>query len=240
MSLKLSVAGTAGALALLLTAGAATAASPQAGDLLVRGGLTAVIPTNQPDSDSIVLDDGLPPPFGGLDTGTEAKVENGYALGLTFDYMITNNWSVELLLALPYFKHDIKADGGDLEALGVDKIAEIKMLPPTLLGQYHFQTGTNWTPYVGAGVTYFWVLDESNELPSLGLGADQADVSVSNAWGVGGQVGVDWFLNNDWLINFSARYVWLETDAEVKGVTKKVDNVKINPVILGLHVGYRF
>lgn len=223
---KLSLTGLAGLLALVISS-LASAASPQAGDLLVRGGLTAVVPTNQPDSDEIVLLDGTP-------TGSEAKVENGYALGLTFDYMITNNWSVELLLALPYFKHDIKADDGVLDGA---KIAEIKMLPPSLLGQYHFQTGTNVTPYVGAGVTYFWVLDESNELdPPL----DSFDVSVSNAWGLSGQVGLDWFLNNDWMLNLSARYVWLETDAEVKGLTQKVDNVKINPVVLGLHVGYRF
>jgi outer membrane protein len=227
MSLKLSLAGTASALALLLTVGTASAASPQAGDLLVRGGLTAVVPTNQPNSDEILLSDGTP-------TGSEAKVENGYALGLTLDYMITNNWSVELLLALPYFEHKIKGDGG---ALDDTDIAEIKMLPPSLIGQYHFQTGTNWTPYVGAGVTYFWVLDESNKLPA---GLDNFDVDVSNAWGLTGQVGVDYFFNQNWMLNLSARYVWLETDAEVKGLTQKVDNVKINPVVLGLHVGYRF
>jgi outer membrane protein len=245
MSWKLSTAGIAGLLALLLSS-AASAAGVQAGDWLVRGGFTGVFPTSQPDSDNIILDRDLPAPLGGLDTGTQAKVKNGYALGLTFGYMITNNWAVELLAALPYFKHDIEADDGVLEGLGVDKIGEIKMLPPSLNGQYHFNTGSPWKPYLGAGVTYFWVLDESNKLGTVdlpGLGPTDlsgADFKVDNTWGPNVQVGVDYIFSNNWMINADLRYMWLETKAEVEGVTEQVDNVKINPVVFSVQVGYKF
>jgi outer membrane protein len=141
----------------------------------------------------------------------------------TGTYMLTNNIGLELLAALP-FEHDIELNGS--------KVGETKQLPPTLSVQWHFPIG-QFKPYVGVGVNYTIFFDQST------TGAlDGADLDLDNSLGLAGQAGVDWFINDNWLINFDVRYISIETDAKVNG--DKLGTVDINPWIVGLNAGYKF
>lgn len=188
------------------------AAAVQKGDWLIRAGATTVDP--QASSDKVA------------DTGSEVDISSDTQLGLTVGYMLSDHLGLELLAATP-FKHTIEGKGGALD--GVD-VAEITQLPPTLSIQYHFMPQSNLKPYVGAGLTYFWVLDEDSKIGPK--------VSVDNSVGIGAQAGLDWSFNANWFVNADVRYINLSTKAEVEGVDK-ID-VDINPFVYTLAVGYKF
>lgn len=212
---------------LAATPGITMAAS--AGDWILRGGATWVVPNEDTKGASGPrADDGT------LD-GSKVGVGNDVKPGVTIAYMITDNLAVELLGAWP-FKHDLTIRGGALD--GAD-LGSIKHLPPSLNLQYHFHTRAPVQPYVGAGFNYTIFFDEE-------VGADAESIGVrgldlENSLGFSAQVGVDFYLDEHWLINLDSRYLDIDTTANVDmddGRTK-VD-VDIDPWVATISVGYRF
>ena len=89
---------------------------------------------------------------GALDVG------NNTQLGLDGTYMLNNQLGIGVLAATP-FKHDITLNGKN--------IGSTKHLPPTVTLQYHFNTNTQFHPYVGAGVNYTQFFTERSSLGKL-------------------------------------------------------------------------
>lgn len=146
---------------------------------------------------------------------------------LTFNgtYMWRDNWGVELLAALP-FEHDIDLVGGG-------KVAETKHLPPTLSLQYHFAPDAAVRPYIGAGINLTLFFDESTR------GAlEDSSLSLGTSVGVAFQAGVDVPMGEQWFLNLDVRYMDIETKAKLDGAS--LGDVKIDPWIYGLNLGYRF
>ncbi|WOT04165.1 outer membrane protein OmpW [Shewanella youngdeokensis] len=204
------------ATALLTTGFASTAFAHQAGDIIVRAGVAIVAPN---ESSADVAGNG------------EFSVDDNTQLGLNFGYMVTDNFGVELLAASP-FSHDVS-----LDELG--KIAETKHLPPTLVAQYYFGDGqSKLRPYVGLGVNFTNFYD--NEFTN-DLGGALTDLSMSNSWGLAGQVGVDYQLNNNWLINASIWYAQISTDVKFNLADTPVEiETDIDPWVYMVSVGYTF
>ncbi len=149
---------------------------------------------------------------------------------LDITYFFNENWSAELILATT--KHDVKAVG---TSVGDIDLGDVWLLPPTLLGQYHF-TGSDFVPYLGAGLnlTLFYGVDE-------GPVAD--DVDYDTAVGFAFQGGFDYMLNDKWFLNVDIKKVLLSTDATVNatsalGATVGAD-VDINPWIFGFGFGIK-
>jgi outer membrane protein len=206
----------------LLAAGLITASftnlaqAHQAGDIIVRAGIATVAPN------------GSSPVVAAVD---EFTVDTNTQLGLNFAYMMTDNFGVELLAASP-FSHDIS-----LGALG--KIAETKHLPPTLVAQYYFgQASSVVRPYIGLGLNYTNFYD--NEFTN-DLNGALTNLSMTSSWGVAGQVGLDYKLNKDWLVNASVWYAKIQTDVsfDMGGIAQKVET-DIDPWVYMVSMGYRF
>jgi outer membrane protein len=193
-----------------------TAYAAEKGDWVVRAGPTTVAPNS--DSSEVP---GVP--------GATVEVGDATALGINFDYFFTDNWAIDVLLATP-FTHDINGAG---TASSLGKIGEITMLPPTVNAKYQFMPKSKIHPYVGAGLTYFLVLDESTSGALSG-----SSLNVDNALGYDVQAGVDFMLNKNWLINLDVRYVSLSTDASVDS-GPSID-VTVDPWVYTLAVGYVF
>lgn len=214
-----------GTLAAILGTATALTALPavayNAGDLVFRAGLAGVLPTG----------DGTHPAA----PGPNIEADDGYSLGLTGTWMATNNIGVGLLAAWP-FEHDIETKGG---LAGTGDAGDIKHLPPTVTLQYHFDTASNLHPYVGLGVnyTYFFDEDTSGAISDAGLDLD-------DSWGLAGEIGVDYELQNDWLIGAAVWYIDIETDATVSGsataALNQSFNVDIDPWVFMLSVGKKF
>ncbi|MBU2428520.1 MAG: OmpW family protein, partial [Gammaproteobacteria bacterium] len=113
---------------LALAIGTMTSASALA-NISVNVGAIQVAPNDSSSSLNVVEQ------VAGLPAGSTAVgVNNNTQLGLTIDYKIDNNWTMELIAATP-FSHDITVKGSAIDGLD---IGNTKHLPPTLLAQYHF------------------------------------------------------------------------------------------------------
>jgi len=225
-------------LALLSTLSTAAFAN-QAGDILVRGGLTSV----NPDSDKAAV------LLGGSDaTGASLSVEDNTQLGLNFVYFYDNNWAVELLAATP-FTHDVTLNdptaalGGALGVpAGLDgaKLAEVSHLPPTLSALYYFDTGTAFKPYVGLGINYTVFFKEEFEAAPKSLGL--SNLKLDGSFGLAVQIGADYEIDKNWSVNVSARYIDISSDAtfDVGGSSIGTATVDVNPMVYSIMLGYKF
>jgi outer membrane protein len=222
----------------LLAAGAllALAASPafgyEAGTWVLRAGVGVVAP----DSDNLVINDGI-------DT-TTIDVDDGTSLTLMGTYMFTPNWGFDVLASWP-FNHDINVSITDNADPGFNplsaKIAETDHLPPTFSIQYHFLPDGTLQPYVGAGLNYttFFNTDVEQVLTDL---TGVTDIDLDDSFGLALQLGADWTFGNRWLLNFDLRWIDIESDLTVSdGVdSEKLGTVKIDPWVYSINIGYSF
>jgi len=202
----------------------------QSGDFIVRMGGIKVAP----DVGSDAFDSALPV-VGGL----EVDVDDDTQLGLTFAYMVTDNIGVELVGATP-FTHDIILDTGGSGVV----IGETSHLPPTLLAQFYAPQLGPVRGYLGAGVNYTLFFDDSidDAVVSPLLGGADVDVKLSNSVGFAWEVGADFLINENWLLNASVWNIDIDTEARLYVNDARVDkiDVEIDPWVYIVGVGYRF
>jgi outer membrane protein len=209
----------------------------EAGDIILRAGAITVNP--KADSSSVKVDQG---PLAGTNLGGKATMDSDTQLGLNFAYMLTNNWGIELLAATP-FEHDVKLKGTALPAAN-GKLGSLKHLPPTLSVVYYpLDSKSDFQPYVGAGINYTWIYDES--LSSEAKSAGFSNFNAKNSWGLAWQVGADYMLTEHVMLNAQVRYIDIDTRATVEnnsiapGTRAKV-NVDVDPFVYMVGLGYKF
>ena len=172
------------------------------------------------------------------------SVDSNTQLGITFDYAINDNWVIELVAATP-FSHDILGEGniGDLAIRGAS-IGDTKHLPPSLFAQYHFgSAGDKFRAFVGAGVNYtiFFDTEAGADLKAV-LGTDDVELELSNSFGLAGQIGANYMINEKWGIHAMASYMDIDTEALVFAGGNKVltSDVAIDPFVFMLGAKYKF
>jgi outer membrane protein len=95
--------------------------------------------------------------------------------------------------------------------------------------------------------TSHWFTDESKE---KGLRAADEALGVttgldvdSTSFGLAAQVGFDYIINDTWFVNVDVRYIDISTDATLTVVGTDIERtakVDVDPIVYGIHVGYRF
>ena len=148
-------------------------------------------------------------------------VKNDTIPELDFTYMLTNNVGAELILGTS--KHDITAGGA--------KIGSVKVLPPTLTLQYHFNPVGQFRPYAGAGINYtrFYSFKDDS---GLGLSIKK------NSFGPALQVGMDMPLTKDVFLNLDMKKLWIKTKVQSNGTD--VGTLDINPLVTSVGIGMKF
>jgi len=141
-------------------------------------------------------------------------------------YFFTPEWAAELVLTYPQ-KQTIRAGG--------NTIGSLKHLPPTLTLQYHCNSHGAFKPYVGAGVNYtrfssvhFDAATEAALHPSLS----------KSSFGAAVQVGLDYDLTANTVLNLDIKKVQIRADVKSSG--SKVGEFKVDPWLIGVGIGYRF
>jgi outer membrane protein len=160
-------------------------------------------------------------PVGGTGAADRIHVSTKTIPEADISYFFTPNVSAELILTYPQ-KHDVTLDGA--------KIGSFKHLPPTLTAQYHFLPGATINPYVGAGVNYT-LLSSVNLLNGAGR-------LEHDSFGLALQAGVDFKLDKNWSINLDVKKVQIRSDVFISGA--RASDVKVDPLLVGVGVGYRF
>lgn len=222
---------TASLLALAIAAPLAQA--HQAGDIIVRAGAITVDP--QESSSDIWV--------GALNTdvaGTKATLDSDTQLGLNFAYMLTNNIGIELLAATP-FSHNVGVKGMPGAFAGLNgNLGELKHLPPTLSVVYYpLDSSSAFQPYVGAGINYTWFFD--TKLSSAAEDKGFSGLDMKDSWGLAAQVGMDYMLTDNIMLNAQVRYIDIETTGTTSfgGAKVKVD-VDVDPFVYMVGLGYKF
>ncbi|WP_312514596.1 OmpW family outer membrane protein [Massilia sp.] len=160
-------------------------------------------------------------PVAGSGASDRIDVESKTIPELDISYFFTPNFSAELILTYPQ-KHKVRLDGAE--------IGSFKHLPPTLTAQYHFAPGATINPYVGMGVNY-------TRISKVRL-LDGAGDLENDSWGLALQAGVDFRIDEHWSINADIKKVNIRSDVYVGGAN--ASHLKVDPLLFGLGVGYRF
>lgn len=185
-------------------------ANAQAQDWFVRFGPTLVDPKNN---------------NGSLANGAlQTDIKSQTALGVTLGYHYTPNWAVELLVSTP-FEHSVQLNG--------DTALDFKHLPPTLSVQYYFLPESRVNPFLGVGANYTLTFSENERGALAGT-----STKVGNSFGIAAQGGLVFKIADQWDVVADIR--WMDIDASVKVNGNKVGTTHVDPLVYGLHLGYRF
>jgi outer membrane protein len=204
-----------GAVSGVLLLGATAASAYEAGDMVLRAGLAGVLPDSSFDQNDLA--------------GAGVDVDDGYSLGISFTYMATANLGVGVLGAWP-FEHDFDGAG---TLSGSGEVGSTKHLPPTVTLQWHFPTGTNIHPYIGAGVNYTYFFDEETSGALSGV-----NLELDDSWGLAAEAGVDFDLGNDLVLSGQLWYLDIDTEAKLTGLgTLDVD---VDPWVFMIGIGKKF
>jgi outer membrane protein len=160
-------------------------------------------------------------PVGGVGAANRINVSTKTIAEVDISYYFSPQLSAELVLTYPQ-KHDVTLDGAS--------IGSFKHLPPTLLAQYHFMAGDQFSPYLGAGINYTY-LSKVNLLGGKG-GLEHSSVGLAL------QAGIDFAIDQHWSMNLDIKKVQIRSDVTLSGA--KISNVKVDPLLIGVGVGYRF
>lgn len=160
-------------------------------------------------------------PVGGVGASDRLTVSDKTIPEFDVSYFFTPNLAAELVLTYPQ-KHNVYLDGAN--------IGSFKHLPPSLLVQYHFTPDAPLKPYVGAGINY-------TTLSKVRLLNGQGSLEHDSV-GLVLQAGVDYAVAKQWSINFDVKKAQIRSDVMVGGA--KVSRVKVDPLMIGVGVGYRF
>jgi len=230
--MKKTLLATAVASAAVLSGISQPALSHEAGDWIFRVGAVNVDPDASSSLISTAATGALP--------GTGADVADNTQLGLNLVYMYSDNIGIEVLAATP-FEHDLKAEGLGAYNFDVTDLGSTKHLPPTVTANYFFGTADSAIrPYLGVGVNYttFFSEDLSSSARSV-LGA--SGLELDDSWGLAWRGGIDWEINDNWLINASFWRIDLETDASFDSALGGVKaNVDVDPWVYMISLGYKF
>jgi len=182
---------------------------------LVRVRAVAIQPSNRSDAIPAL---GVP--------ADAIHVSNKTIPEVDFSYFFTKRFSAELILTVPQ-QHDVTLSG--------TKIGTFKHLPPTLTAQYHFLPEGMINPYLGAGLNFTLISDVDIKVPGVGA----LDLGKSSL-GVAVQAGVDIKVADRWFLNLDVKYAKLDTDVKLAANGTKVSAVQLDPMLIGVGVGYRF
>lgn len=187
----------------------------EAGDWVVRARAVGVLP--QEDAD-----------ITGAVTGSSIHIDNSIVPEVDVSYFVTPNIALELIAATT--PHDVSASN---TSAGHLDLGSAWLLPPTLTAQYHVTHLGVWKPYVGAGVNYTVFYKEK------AAGSSISDIKYDNSFGPALQAGVDYMVDERWMLNIDVKKIWINSDVKINGGAVRAD-VDINPWLVGVGVGYRF
>ncbi len=166
----------------------------------------------------------------GVPPGADATTSNATTVIFTYERLLMPNLGIELVVGVP---PTIKANAsGSVAFLGND-ILSAKSVSPTLLVNYHFGSeGDTWRPYVGLGVNYTRFIDAKSSLAT--------DVSLGDSWGIAGQIGINYAINNNWGLFGSIAALKVKSNLVASGPSVLQTTIDFRPVVYSFGVSYAF
>ncbi|KAF1716949.1 hypothetical protein CSC74_08770 [Pseudoxanthomonas yeongjuensis] len=159
------------------------------------------------------------------DPATGLDIDGGSAPTLSASWYFNDNMAIELWGAADKFNHRVRGPEG--------KIGTVEQQPIALSGQYHFRAADAvMRPFVGLG---YYESNFSNE----DISGDGLHVGLDTAKGAIATAGMDFNINSRWFARTDLRYMKGDSDVKVAGESTG-ENLKLNPLTLGIGIGARF
>lgn len=204
---------------------------PEAGDIQIKVMGSFVLPDGDLRSASGTLASSLP-------TGFDTKADDNFVPTLAAEYYFSPNFSVETICCVT--QHDVNATAPS-SLKGAEIVSNAKLIPATFTAKYHFNMG-EFSPYVGAGPTYFLFFDDKPGSTSSTLGIDK--VRVDDAFGLALQAGFDVPVSSKGVsLSVDAKRYFVKTDAHYfnsTGTEVLKSRHRLDPWVISAGVGFRF
>lgn len=195
----------------------------------VQGGLTSVMPN--------VKSGQLTAP---APSNTTADVGSDTQATMQINYALSPHWSVAVPLGFG-FRHEMKGTGA-IEGVGV--IGNVKALPITVFGRYHFNpTSTTARVYGALGLSYVQFSDANGSATLNGInpinppgGKTTLKVDSQSAWSIG--LGVQAPLKDGWYADLFVGQMKLKTTTHLS--TGQSMEAQLDPTTFTFAIGRSF
>ena len=214
---------TFSALALL----ASVASAQSAGTWLGRLGMTTIAP-------QVSSGDMSAPSF----PGTKSDVSSASQVSGGVTYMYTDNFSVDVPLALP-FTHKLIGAGA---LAGAGQIGEVQALPLTVFFQYRFlEANSQFRPYLGLGATYVYFFNEKGGAALTAMtnpGGPTTTIKVDSKFTVTPQIGLTYAIDDKLFVDVFYSKSMLQTRNTFS--TGQTLDITLDPASYGFTIGTKF
>ncbi len=228
--------------AIAMLSAAVTAQAQSAGDFILSAGWNHFrTPSgNQPVGETSSGDVSSGP------FNSKLSLGDADTFGLAGTYFFTNHIAGELALSTP-----ARFDVNGIDAVETDvNLTSLRQKNASLLLKYYFfDAQEKFRPYVGIGISRVW-FDNQTFKPDV---FTTQQISFKNKWAPVLNGGLSYQFNKNWIGSFSISYIPLKTTAnthisitspeipdEDAYVLRNKTQIKLNPVITQLSIGYRF
>ncbi len=182
-------------------------------------------------------------PAGTTPPGIQADLKDAATLALVYERNLSGPWSVVLQAGTPPVVTMLGAGNG--AALG--EVGKARAWFPAVLAHYTFDGPWGTQPYVGVGVNYTFYTDgRVSPAYTAGFGGSSSTAKLESSWGHVLKIGVGFPLGPDWVIDAAYTRYGIKTTAAITTVTPgfgdivRTVDVRSDPDVIGLVLGYRF
>ena len=210
-----------------LALAASLASAQSAGSWLGRVGMTTIAP-------QVTSGDMSAPSF----AGTKPDVSSASQVSGGITYMYTDNFSVDVPLALP-FTHKLIGAGA---LAGAGQIGEVQALPLTVFFQYRFmEADSQFRPYVGIGATYAYFFNEKGGAALTAMtnpGGTATTIKVDSKFTVTPQIGLTYAISDKLFVDVFYSKSMLKTRNTFS--TGQTLDITLDPASYGITIGTKF
>lgn len=164
--------------------------------------------------------------------GAGAELQDNTTLAAEISYHFAPAWSAGLTVGVP--ARTRIAGTGAAEVFG--EMGAARYGPMAFTFKYSSNNFGRWHPYVGAGITYFVVLNEYDRFIN--------DLRIDNAFGRVVQAGVQYDIDSRLGLFFDVKKLYVKTSARgslpaLGGAPVSAD-VRLDPAVFHVGISYRF
>lgn len=160
----------------------------------------------------------------------------GYGAAIRFYWTPSISTEVAASVIKPDANFVFPISGGNL---GTSQ--DLELLPITAVIQFHLRGERRFDPYIGGGVGYL-LIDDITNLDDF-ADADVGAIDLDDDYGFVVNAGVGFRLTPNFSINLDAKYISLDSEAQVtfvRGDFVEKRELAIDPLIISGGIGFRF
>ncbi|WP_269506410.1 OmpW/AlkL family protein [Burkholderia sp. IMCC1007] len=182
-------------------------------------------------------------PPGTTPPGVQVGLKNPTMVAFSYQRWLSNHWSIMFQGGIPPTVH-MQGAGS---AAGSGDIATAKVWFPALFATYTFTDFHGIRPYVGLGVHYTFMTNGSvTSTYTNAFHGTSSSIKFKDAWGPVARLGAEYLITKRWVLDLSYIHYWMKSTATITTATPGFGNisrtidVKANPDVFGVMIGYRF